>query len=141
MDTTRRLEDDHRRVLALFDRTSRVAVSERAALLEELQAVLAAHVQVEETALYPEVRERVGARVIDEARAEHDLVRDLLTRAAALTPDEPGFGAVLDAAAAALRRHVRTEEAELFPAVADATTRQPVGTDLADAVAAEMGFD
>jgi hypothetical protein len=56
-----------------------------------------------------------GAEAVEEGNKEHELARDGLAQMIDLAPDEPGFGAALDAVKAGISHHVHEEEDELFP--------------------------
>jgi hemerythrin superfamily protein len=115
MDFTRLLEADHRQVEDLFDKIEKAGGEQRRPLIDELTDALQAHMQLEEQVLYPAMGPVTGEEAVLEANTEHDLARKILADVLALAPDEPGFGAALDAAKAGISHHVREEEGEIFP--------------------------
>ena len=102
MDVTKMLEADHRQVEALFEQIEKADGAARQPLLEELGAALKAHMELEETVLYPAMESVVGAEAVEEGVVEHDLGRKGLEAVFSLAPDEPGFGAALDSAKAGI---------------------------------------
>jgi hypothetical protein len=57
----------------------------------------------------------VGEEPVQEGETEHELGRKALADVERLAPDEPGFGAALDALKAGISHHVEEEENEVFP--------------------------
>lgn len=117
MDVTKILEADHRQVEDLFDRIEQADGNERTPLVEELATALRGHMELEEGVVYPEIKPVVGDEPVEEGETEHQLARKALDDVIGLAPDEPGFGAALDALKAGIQHHVEEEESEVFPKV------------------------
>lgn len=115
MDPTKLLEADHRSVEDLFDRIEQAEGDDRTPLIEELRTSLTAHMQLEEQTLYPAMAPVTGEEAVEEGNTEHELARKALADVVELGPDEPGFGAALDALKAGIEHHVEEEENEVFP--------------------------
>ena len=115
MDVTRILEADHRHVEELFDQIEKAEGSARQPLVDELSTALRGHMELEESVLYPAMRPVTGNEAVEEANTEHQLGRKTLEDVVRLAPDEPGFGAALDAMKAGIAHHVEEEETEVFP--------------------------
>jgi hemerythrin superfamily protein len=115
MDVTRILEADHRQVEDLFERIDKAEGQERMPLIDELATALAGHMQLEETVVYPKMEPVTGAEAVQEGETEHELARKGLTEMQDLAPDEPGFGAALEAVKAGIEHHVEEEEKDVFP--------------------------
>jgi hemerythrin superfamily protein len=115
MDITRILEADHRSVEELLGGIERAKGDERTPLLEELVKSVTGHMDLEEQTLYPAMRGVTGDEEVEEGVTEHGLVRRALDELMGLAPDEPGFGAALDAVKAGIEHHVKDEEDEVFP--------------------------
>ena len=118
------LESDHRTVEQLLDRIKKAEGEERRPLLQELQTSLAAHMQIEEDHLYSVVAQVLGDDEAQEARNEHSLARDGLSKMLELGPDDPGFEAALDMVKAGIDHHVEDEEGEVFPGLRDKASDQ-----------------
>jgi hypothetical protein len=56
-----------------------------------------------------------GKETVEEGQTEHELARKAMHDMTALAPDEPGFGAALEAVKAGIEHHVEEEEGEVFP--------------------------
>jgi len=106
---------DHRQVEALFEAIDQAAGDDRLPLVEELATSLKAHMQLEEQVVYPAMVPATGAEAVEEGNKEHELARKSLQEMIALAPDEPGFGAALEATKAGIAHHVEEEEGEVFP--------------------------
>lgn len=115
MDVTKLLEADHRTVEKLFDQIEKAQGEERQTLIDELRTNIDGHMQLEEQIVYPTIETVVGAEAIQEANTEHELARKAMADLLALAPDEPGFGAALEACKAGIEHHVEEEEGEVFP--------------------------
>jgi len=115
MDVTRMLEADHRMVEGLFAQIEETQGDERAALVDELAEALKAHMQLEESVVYPAMAPITGEDKVEAGVTEHELAKKALADLVAQTPDGPGFGAALDAVKAGIEHHVKEEEEEIFP--------------------------
>ena len=115
MDVTKLLEADHRKVEELFTAIEAAKGEERTPLIDELATSLRAHMELEEQALYPVMQPVTGAESVEEANTEHELARKSLDEMLGLAPDEPGFGAAMEAVKAGIEHHVEEEETEIFP--------------------------
>ncbi len=117
MDPTKLLEADHRQVEELFEAIDQAEGDARTPLVAELASALEAHMKLEEEVLYPEMAPATGEEALEEGNTEHDLARKSLQDMVDLAPDEPGFGAAMEATKAAIAHHVDEEESEIFPAL------------------------
>jgi iron-sulfur cluster repair protein YtfE (RIC family) len=115
VDVTRILEADHREALTLFNKIDKADGPDRQPLIDELATALRAHMELEEAVVYPAMRSVTGAEAVTEGTTEHELARKMLADMLELAPDEPGFGAALDATRAGIEHHVNDEEDEVFP--------------------------
>lgn len=117
MDVTRILEADHREAEQLIAKINASHGDERLAFIERLSETLRNHMELEETTLYPCIKELMDQDALDAANTEHEIARGSLADVLRLAPEGPGFGAALDALQAALAHHVKDEETEVFPVV------------------------
>jgi len=115
MDVTKILEADHRKVEDLFDKIEKAEGDDRLPLIEELTTSLRGHMTLEETTVYPTMEPVTGHEAVEEGNVEHQLGRKGLDDVVRLGPDQPGFGAALDAVKAGIKHHVDEEEDEIFP--------------------------
>jgi hemerythrin superfamily protein len=115
MDVTKLLEADHRQVEDLFAKIEEAKGDARQPLIDELATALRAHMELEEKVVYPVMQPVTGEEAVEEANTEHELARKGLEEMLRLAPDEPGFGAAMDAVKAGIEHHVEEEEGEVFP--------------------------
>jgi hemerythrin superfamily protein len=115
MDVTKMLEADHRQVEELFDKIEKADGDARQPMIDELVESLRAHMALEEAVVYPQMEPVTGHEMVEEGNVEHELGRKGLEDVVRLAPDEPGFGAALDAVKAGISHHVKEEEEEVFP--------------------------
>ncbi|HZD66942.1 MAG TPA: hemerythrin domain-containing protein [Acidimicrobiales bacterium] len=97
----------------------------RLGLAQRLIGTLSAHIGVEERYVYPLVRRSApdGAALADEAlEAHHDILRHLAVLDGT-QPDEPGFETGFHGVMTQVGRHIRHEEAVVFPALLGAVDR------------------
>ncbi len=115
MDVTKMLEADHRQVEELFSAIEDAPGAKRQPLIDELATSLRAHMELEESVVYPPMEPVTGKESVQEANTEHELARKALDEMLQLAPDEPGFGAALASLKAGIAHHVEEEEDEVFP--------------------------
>ena len=119
MDVTKILEADHRSVEDLFSKIEKAKGADRTPFIDELATSLKAHMELEETVVYPAIEPVVGKEPVTEGETEHELARKVLADVERLAPDDPGFGAALEALKAGIEHHVEEEEDDVFPKVRD----------------------
>ncbi len=115
MDVTRILEADHRDAEALIARIHDAEGERRRPLIEKLIDALRNHMELEETTIYPLIKELAGDEMVQAANTEHELARKAMADVVRLAPDKPGFGAAMEVLEAGLKHHIKDEEAEAFP--------------------------
>jgi hemerythrin superfamily protein len=109
------LKRDHREAAALMQELDGSKPgAKRRRTLEQLDAALRLHMQIEEQEIYPLVQAKVGEEEAEEAEIEHNLIRVSLEELAQIV-DEPGFGAAVAMITAGVRHHVKDEEKKVFP--------------------------
>ena len=134
-DPMRILKADHREAEKLFDKLAESDEgTTRQQLVEELTTKLTAHMELEETIIYPSVRESVGEEDEEEAEVEHGLAREGLKKLNELV-DVPGFGAAVEMLRGGIMHHVEEEETELLPELKEAVSREEWAA-MGDALAA-----
>jgi len=87
-------------------------------LFELIRRTLAVHAVIEEDVLYPAVEHAPGlgaARLVADARKEHRLLKSQLAEIGALSPDDAGYDARMDALRETVEHHAEEEEQKLFP--------------------------
>jgi iron-sulfur cluster repair protein YtfE (RIC family) len=116
MDATMldQLEEQHRLAEQLLTKLENAQEeTEQRSLVDELTTALTEHMQLEESQVYPMLRE-LDDEMGEEAEVEHGLARKGLEQLVALV-GQPGFGAAVAMVKAGIAHHVEEEENEAFP--------------------------
>ena len=109
-----RLEQEHRDVEALFARLEGESEEQhQRSLVLDLETALASHMAIEETEVYPALRQ-LDDEMADEAETEHNDARDALERVKAEI-GQGGFAEAVHELKAGIEHHVEEEEGEAFP--------------------------
>ena len=118
------LKQDHDRMLrhfADFARVDRQNAEAVRAIVETACLELQIHSLLEEEIFYPAVREAAAAEVEDEllneSQVEHETADELIAKLHELEPEDPMYCAYFTVLIHNVKRHVSTEQDELFPRV------------------------
>ena len=123
-DACELLDADHIAVKHLFVEYARLAfampdasAADRTGLAMKICDELTVHAQIEEEIFYPALRKAVPdtAAQLDEARAEHQEVKQLVAKIKALGKASPQMDDLVSKLAGAVEHHVKEERDELFP--------------------------
>ena len=111
------LTAQHREVEELF---SRYAAEPDDATARQVREALTRHTELEEQALYPELRRLVddGDDIADGAEAEHALAKTIIARMYDSPPDD--LRPLMQELERVVTTHVRDEEERVFPAMIEA---------------------
>jgi hemerythrin superfamily protein len=122
-DAIELLKQDHDEVEAMFkeyeDLKDGGRPSEKEDLAQRICDALTVHATIEEEIFYPTVRRERGETgdLVDEARVEHQSLKDIIGRLQAAPPSDPLYDAGVKVLSEYVKHHVREEENELFPKV------------------------
>jgi len=123
-DPMRILKADHREVEKLLTRLADSDEgSEREEMVQELAMKLTAHMEMEESMVYPTVKTSVGEEDEEEAEIEHRLAREGLQTVQQMM-EQPGFGAAVEMLKGGIMHHVQEEETQILPELKDAMSRE-----------------
>jgi hemerythrin-like domain-containing protein len=118
MDAFELLKKDHEKVAGIFEKlepTTERGVKTREELFAQLKQELDVHARIEETILYPVLKEQEETEDITlEAYEEHNVVKQLLAELDALPKDDETWGAKLKVLQENVEHHVEEEEGEMF---------------------------
>lgn len=118
MKATTLLERQHRKIEALFKQLEG-GRSNPTEVLEELATALVAHMVIEEKIFYPAARS-VRSDLVLESYEEHEMAAYGLKRLIGADTERETFKAKVGVEKEVFERHVKMEEQELLPAVAEA---------------------
>ena len=113
------LKADHKKVAGIFEKlepTTERGIKTREDLFAQLKTELDVHARIEETILYPALKEAEETHDITlEAYEEHAVVKRLLKELDELGKNEEEWGAKLKVLQENVEHHVEEEEGEMFP--------------------------
>ena len=118
----RMLEQDHRKVEALFEQYEKAregGESTRKEIVDQISRELEVHAQIEERIFYQafkSVSSEDPKKVVRESFEEHKIVKTLIAELALLRPGDEQFEAKVTVLKESVEHHVEEEEDELFPA-------------------------
>lgn len=122
------LKEDHRAIKSLFGRlepTTERALKTREELFGKLRSELDAHARLEETILYPALKEVEKTRDLTlEGIEEHRLVKQLLGELAMLPKDTEQWTAKYTVLQESVEHHLEEEEGELFKQARSALSKE-----------------
>ena len=96
--------------------------AEREQMVAELVTKLSAHMDAEESIVYPPVKAEVGEEDEEEAEIEHGLAREGLDKVQQMV-EMPGFGAAVEMLKGGISHHVKEEETQLLPELKESLER------------------
>ncbi|MDO8299592.1 hemerythrin domain-containing protein [Lacisediminimonas sp.] len=116
----RTLDEDHDKILALFDEFERIrhhADDETLQTLVETACTeLIIHAQVEEEFFYPALMEALGSTdPIEEALVEHNVARQLIGELESMQPGDHCYSARFHVLGQYVRHHIDEERRRIFP--------------------------
>jgi iron-sulfur cluster repair protein YtfE (RIC family) len=116
-DALELLAEDHRRLRTLF-RTFRENPADKNRVIELTCAEVSAHTQIEEQTFYPAISEEITSlHLVEEARVEHDAVKQFVSKLQSGMLDEPARDATYNVMARMVEHHMTMEEEMLFEQV------------------------
>ena len=119
------LKADHRKVEDLFEEYESQKEGDDEQRLETATTIcqeLTVHAQVEEELFYPWLRENLDEEdmeLVEEAEVEHASAKDLIAQIEAGGELDAKFDAKVKVLSEYIKHHVKEEEEEIFPEVAD----------------------
>ena len=128
MDALTLLKTDHEKVAGIFeqlDETTERAEKTREELFTKLKQELDVHAHIEETILYPVLKQEAETREITlEGVEEHHVIKLLLRELAAMQVDTEQWTAKLKVLKENVEHHVEEEEGEMFKGAREILSKQ-----------------
>jgi iron-sulfur cluster repair protein YtfE (RIC family) len=116
MDAISLLKADHEKVKSLFNKTESASESEQLSLFKQIHEELEIHTHIEETILYPRLKEIEELKDITmEAVEEHHQAKVIMREISSLSDDSSKFEPKLKVLQEDIEHHVQEEEEEMFP--------------------------
>jgi hemerythrin superfamily protein len=116
---------DHRKVDELFKQYEDEKESDddtKRGIAQQICSELTVHAQVEEELFYPWLRENLDdddMEMVEEATVEHQTAKDLIAQIQGAGEIDETFDAKVKVLGEYIKHHVKEEEGEIFPEVAD----------------------
>ena len=113
------LKADHREVSDLLEKFEK-SRSAKSKIAHQICDALTVHAQIEEEIFYPAAREALGEDgkdLLDEAKVEHESLKELIGHIENASPGDDLFDAHVKVLGEYVKHHVKEEEGELFPKV------------------------
>lgn len=130
MDAFTLLKQDHEKVSGIFEKledTTERAIKTREELFARLKTELDIHARIEETILYPVLKEAEETHEITlEAVEEHNVVKQLLGELEELPVDREEWKAKLTVLRENVEHHVEEEEGEMFKQARQVLSREQI---------------
>ena len=124
------LKEDHKKVSDLFEKlepTTERAIKTREELFAKLKMELDVHAHIEETILYPVLKEVEETRDITlEGIEEHRIVKLLLSELERMPKDTEQWTAKLTVLKENVEHHVEEEEGEMFKQARSALSKEQI---------------
>ena len=111
------LKADHKEVSDMFTKFE-TARTTKEKLAQQICTALTVHAQIEEEIFYPAARDALGddgKGLLDEAKVEHNSLKELISHVEGSSPEEDLFDANIKVLGEYVKHHVKEEEGELFP--------------------------
>lgn len=110
------LKEDHRHVQQLFQSFEEADGRSRQGIAEETLKALEIHTKIEESVVYPAIREATGEEdKVDEANEEHHVVGLLIKELHKMKASAEGYKAKFTVLSELVKHHIEEEESEMFP--------------------------
>ena len=111
------LKADHKEVAEMLQKFE-TARSTKERLAQQICMSLTVHAQIEEEIFYPAAREALedeGEDLLNEAKVEHNSLKELIGQIESSSPEDELFDAHVKVLGEYVKHHVKEEEGELFP--------------------------
>lgn len=129
MDAITLLKADHEKVKNLFSQTESASEKEMMSLFQKIKEELEIHTHIEETILYPKLKElKEMSDITLEAVEEHHQAKVLLREISSLSESSEKFEPKLKVLQEDIEHHVEEEEGEMFPKMQKLFSREDLET-------------
>ena len=111
------LKKDHKKVQRLFEEFEAADDSRsKTRIVQEALLELEVHAKLEETLIYPAIREKIEEEdLMDEALEEHHVAHVLINELKRMKPSDERYEAKFTVLGESIKHHVKEEEGTLFP--------------------------
>ena len=129
MDALSLLKADHKKVKELFSQAESASENEQISLFEKIQEELEIHTHIEETILYPRLKEMEELKDLTlEAVEEHHQAKVLMRELSSLSDSSEKFEPKLKVLQEDIEHHVKEEEGKMFPKMKELLSTEELET-------------
>ena len=132
MDAITLLKTDHEKVAGIFEQlepTTERAIKTREELFARLKQELDVHAHIEETILYPVLKQEAETRAITlEGVEEHHVIKTLLRELEAMQVGSEKWTAKLKVLQESVEHHVEEEESDMFKGAREVLSKEQLET-------------
>lgn len=115
---TQLIRQDHRRVEGLFKKYGQTKGAQgKRRIAQNAMTELEVHAALEEEIFYPAIEKEIDRSMLQEARQEHQKVKQAIAELKKLQDDEEEFDSTFTEMMEDVRHHVEEEENEMLPQV------------------------
>ena len=123
-DVIKLLEQDHREVDELFAKAESTSGAAKQQVVSKICTELTVHAEVEETIVYPKMREAGLTDLVTEAEEEHQKVKELVAQLESMDASTNDVDPTLRELKGNVQHHVEEEESEAFPKFRDKVSQE-----------------
>ncbi len=126
------IKEDHRNVEDLFEEYEsfdEYELEEKQDVIIRITDAITLHTSMEEEILYPRLQEYFrgeGNKLVEEAYAEHGVIKQLVEEIKLLVPEDPQCDAKMKVLKENLVYHIEEEEGKILPRMEDILTEEDI---------------
>ena len=122
------LKEDHSTVKGLFVKFKTADAASRQSIADEALQDLEIHTKIEDSIVYPAIREVIDEEdMVAEAREEHHVVGLLIKELRKMKATEDGYHAKFTVLSELVEHHIEEEEREMLPAAEESLDLEDLG--------------
>ena len=122
------LKEDHRKVKGLFEKFKAANATSRQSIADEALQDLEIHTKIEDSIVYPAIREAIDEEeMMDEAKEEHHVVGLLIKELRKMKATAEGYHAKFTVLSELVEHHIEEEESEMLPQAEESLDLEDLG--------------
>ena len=122
------LKEDHSKVKGLFAKFKTADAASRQSIADEALQDLEIHTKIEESIVYPAIRDAIDdEEMVDEAKEEHHVVGLLIKELRKMKATEDGYQAKFTVLSELVEHHIEEEESEMLPEAEESLDLEDLG--------------
>ena len=122
------LKEDHRKVKGLFEKFKAANATSRQSIADEALQDLEIHTKIEDSIVYPAIRDAIDEEeIMDEAKEEHHVVGLLIKELRKMKATAEGYHAKFTVMSELVEHHIEEEESEMLPQAEESLDLEDLG--------------